>query len=303
MKLFPFAVLALAVCGPVAAAEIKMDDQSQLNPKATGKPAFEPPQESDLPDNAYGKLVQEGRAIFVNTQKYAGEYVGNGMNCTNCHLDQGRKADSAPLWGAYPMYPAYRKKNDKVNSYAERVQGCFQFSMNGKPPAADSHVINALSAYSYWLSTGAPTGQELPGRAYPEVPQPKGGYDIAKGREVYAAQCAVCHGDDGQGQKAAEGYVFPPLWGRDSFNWGAGMHRINTAAAFIKENMPLGKGRTLSDEEAWNVAAYMNSHERPQDPRLIDGSIAKTRDKYHANDGVNLYGVEVNGVLLGQGIK
>ena len=95
------------------------------------------------------------------------------MNCTNCHLDQGRKANSAP-WGAYPMYPAYRKKNDKVNSYAERVQGCFQFSMNGTPPAADSHVINALTAYSYWLSTGAPTGQELPGRAYPEVPQPEG---------------------------------------------------------------------------------------------------------------------------------
>ncbi len=303
MKRFTPALLALSVAVPAIAADIKMDDQSQLTPKATGQVGFQPPLEGDLPDNAYGKLVQEGRAIFVDTQKYAADYVGNGMNCTNCHLDQGRKANSAPLWGAYPMYPAYRKKNNKVNSYAERVQGCFQFSMNGKPPAADSHVSNALTAYSYWLSTGAPTGQELPGRAYPEVPQPKGGYDIAKGREVYAAQCAVCHGDDGQGQKAGDGYVFPPLWGRDSFNWGAGMHRINTAAAFIKENMPLGKGRTLSDDEAWNVAAFMNSHERPQDPRLIDGSIAKTREKYHANDGVNLYGVEVNGVLLGQGIK
>lgn len=81
------------------------------------------------------------------------------------------------------------------------------------------------------------------------------------------------------------------------------MHRINTAAAFIKQSMPLGKGGSLTDEQAWNVAAFMNSHERPQDPRLIEGSIAKTRDKYHANDGVNLYGKEVNGVLLGQGIK
>ena len=185
------------------------------------------------------------------------------------------------------MYPAYRKKNDKVNSYAERVQGCFQFSMNGTPPAADSHVINALTAYSYWLSTGAPTGQELPGRAYPEVPQPQGGFDIAKGKQIYAEQCAVCHGDDGQGQKAGGGYVFPPLWGKDSFNWGAGMHRINTAAAFIKESMPLGKGGSLSDADAWHVAAYMNSHERPQDPRLIEGSVEKTRLKYHANDGVN----------------
>jgi thiosulfate dehydrogenase len=248
-------------------------------------------------------LVQQGRAVFVDTQKYAAEYVGNGMNCTNCHLDQGRKANSAPLWGAYPMYPAYRKKNDKVNSYAERVQGCFQFSMNGKPPAADSHVLNALTAYSYWLSTGAPTGQELPGRAYPEVPQPKNGFDIAKGKQIYAEQCAVCHGDSGQGQQAGGAYVFPPLWGKDSFNWGAGMHRINTAAAFIKESMPLGKGGSLSDEDAWHVAAYMNSHERPQDPRLVDGSVEKTRLRYHANDGVNLYGQEVDGVVLGQGIK
>ncbi|WBL61564.1 c-type cytochrome [Stutzerimonas stutzeri] len=299
-------LLALFVSGAVLAAEIKMDDQSQLTQKATkgaGERYFQPPQEKDLPSNAYGELVQQGRAIFVDTQKHAAEYVGNGMNCTNCHLDQGRKANSAPLWGAYPMYPAYRKKNDKVNSYAERVQGCFQFSMNGTPPAADSHVINALTAYSYWLSTGAPTGQELPGRAYPEVPQPEGGFDIAKGKRVYAEQCAICHGDNGQGQKAGDGYVFPPLWGADSFNWGAGMHRINTAAAFIKESMPLGKGGTLSDADAWHVAAYMNSHERPQDSRLIEGSVEKTREKYHANDGINLYGQQVDGVLLGQGVK
>lgn len=300
------ALLALAVAAPLHAAEVRMDDQSQLVASASkdaGDGFFQPPHERELPDNAFGKLVQDGRAIFIDTQKYAAEYVGNGMNCTNCHLDQGRKANSAPLWGAYPMYPAYRKKNDKVNSYAERVQGCFQFSMNGKPPAADSHVISALTAYSYWLSTGAPTGKELPGRAYPEVAQPKGGYDIAAGKQVYAEQCALCHGANGEGQKAGDAYVFPPLWGKDSFNWGAGMHRINTAAAFIKQAMPLGKGGSLSDEQAWNVAAFMNSHERPQDPRLIDGSIEKTRDKYHANDGVNLYGREVNGVLLGQGIR
>ncbi len=306
MRTYWLTLLAMAVSGASLAAEIKMDDQSQLTQKAAkgaDENFFQPPQEKDLPANAYGELVQQGRAIFVDTQKYAAEYVGNGMNCTNCHLDQGRKANSAPLWGAYPMYPAYRKKNDKVNSYAERVQGCFQFSMNGKSPAADSHVINALTAYSYWLSTGAPTGQELPGRAYPEVPQPKDGFDIAKGKQIYAEQCAVCHGDNGQGQQAGGAYVFPPLWGKDSFNWGAGMHRINTAAAFIKESMPLGKGGSLSDEDAWHVAAYMNSHERPQDPRLVEGSVEKTRVRYHANDGVNLYGREVDGVVLGQGIE
>ena len=299
-------LLAIAIAAPLHAAEIAMEDQSQLKPgleKPAAEQWFQPPQEADLPANAFGELVLQGRAIFVDTRNQAAEYVGNGMNCTNCHIEQGRKANSAPLWGAYPMYPAYRKKNDKVNSFTERMQGCFQFSMNGTPPPANSHVINALTAYSYWLSTGAPTGQELPGRAYPEVPQPAGGYDIAKGEKVFAEQCAVCHGGDGLGQKSGDDYVFPPLWGKDSYNWGAGMHRINTAAAFIKESMPLGKGGTLSDDDAWHVAAFMNSHERPQDPRLVEGSIEKTREKFHANDGVNLYGQQVNGVLIGQGVR
>ncbi len=298
-------VVVFAAIGSAQAADIAMEDQSQLPAapaKADSEKWFQPPHEKDLPDDPFGRLVQDGRAIFVDTRNRASEYVGNGMNCTNCHLDQGRLARSAPLWGAYTMYPAYRKKNNKVNSYAERIQGCFQFSMNGKAPAVDSHIINALTAYSYWLATEAPVGKALPGRLYPVVEEPQGGYDLARGKQVYEQQCAICHGDNGEGQKSGDDFVFPPLWGKDSYNWGAGMHRINTAAGFIRHNMPLGKGGTLSDADAWHVAAYMNSHERPQDPRLIDGSVEKTRDKYHANDGVNLYGKVVNGVMLGQGV-
>lgn len=307
MKKLSFAPVFVALISvPAWAAPIAMEDQSQLKvpaavPAAT---AFQPPQESELPDNAYGKLVMQGYALFVDTKRLAPQFVGNGLNCSNCHLDQGRLANSAPLWGAYPMYPAYRKKNDKVNTFAERLQGCFQFSMNGgKPPAADSHEITALSTYAYWLASKAPLGVELPGRGYPEVPPPAKGYNLAQGAEVYKAQCAVCHGAEGQGQKVGDNYVMPPLWGKDSYNWGAGMHRINTAASFIKHNMPLGKGGSLTDQQAWDVAAYVNRHERPQDPRLVDGSVEKTRVKFHANDGVNLYGQTVDGVLIGQGIR
>ncbi|ROM54454.1 c-type cytochrome [Pseudomonas rhodesiae] len=291
---------------PSHAATIAMEDQSQLVPHSVESPAsvFQPPAEKDLPDNAYGKLVRQGYALFVDTKRLAPKFVGNGLNCSNCHLNQGRLANSAPLWAAYPMYPAYRKKNDKVNTYAERLQGCFQFSMNGgTPPAADSPEITALSVYSYWLASKAPLGVELPGRGYPEVAQPAEGYSLARGAQVYGEQCAVCHGPQGQGQKVGDDYAMPPLWGKDSYNWGAGMHRINTAASFIKHNMPLGKGGSLSDQQAWDVAAYVNSHERPQDPRLVDGSVEKTRLKFHANDGVNLYGQTVEGVLIGQGIR
>ena len=307
MKKLSFAPVFVAlISAPAWAAPIAMEDQSQLKVPAAvpAAAAFQPPQESELPDNAYGKLVMQGYALFVDTKRLAPQFVGNGLNCSNCHLDQGRLANSAPLWGAYPMYPAYRKKNDKVNTFAERLQGCFQFSMNGgKPPAADSHEITALSTYAYWLASKAPLGVELPGRGYPEVAQPAKGYNLAQGAEVYKAQCAVCHGAEGQGQKVGDSYVMPPLWGKDSYNWGAGMHRINTAASFIKHNMPLGKGGSLTDQQAWDVAAYVNRHERPQDPRLVDGSVEKTRVKFHANDGVNLYGQTVDGVLIGQGIR
>lgn len=293
----------LLLCSTQAYAADRLDDQTQLNVKPATANAFMPPSDSTLPNNAFGELVRRGEALFVNTKALAPQYVGSELNCVNCHLDRGRHALSAPLWAGYPMYPAYRKKNNKVNTYAERMQGCFKFSMNGVAPAADSDVINALTAYSYWLSTGAPIGKSLPGRGYDEPAQPVGGYSIADGKRVYESRCAMCHGAEGAGQKVGASYVFPPLWGKHSFNWGAGMHRINTAAGFIKHNMPLGEGGTLSDKDAWDVAAYVDSHERPQDPRLINGNIEQTRKKFHEDDGVNLYGVTVGGVLLGQGIK
>jgi thiosulfate dehydrogenase len=264
---------------------------------------FQPPSEKDIPGNAFGEMVRQGEALFLETRKNAPQYVGNQLNCANCHLDRGRLANSNPLWAAYPAYPAFRAKNNKVNTFAERMQGCFQFSMNGKAPSSDSPEIKALTVYAYWMAQQAPTGASLPGRGYPEVAQPKGGYDIANGGKVYAQQCSICHGENGEGQASHGVMAFPPLWGAESYNWGAGMHRINTAAAFIKQNMPLGKGQSLSDQEAWDVAAFVNSHERPQDPRLIEGSVEKTRAKFHANDGVNLYGQKVNGVLLGQGTQ
>ncbi|MFA6015814.1 MAG: c-type cytochrome [Gallionellaceae bacterium] len=299
-------ILLLSGAGNVlAATSSNLNDQSQLAkaPSTKDQVYFKPPAEATLPNNAFGELVRRGEAYFVNTKALAPQYVGNELNCVNCHLDRGRMANSAPLWAAYSMYPAYRKKNNKVNTFAERMQGCFKFSMNGVVPAADSEVLVALTAYSYWLSSGVPIAREQPGRGYAEPAQPAGGYNVENGKKVFESRCVTCHGADGAGQKVGASYVFPPLWGKDSFNWGAGMHRINTAAGFIKHSMPLGEGNSLSDKEAWDVAAYVNMHERPQDPRLINGDIEQTRKKFHAEDGVNLYGVIVNGVLIGQGTK
>jgi thiosulfate dehydrogenase len=69
---------------------------------------------------------------------------------------------------------------------------------------------------------------------------------------------------DGQGTMSA-----PPVWGPNSYNIGAGMARISVAASFIKANMPRGWGWALSDDEAYDVAAFINSKPRPDFPDKV----------------------------------
>jgi thiosulfate dehydrogenase len=266
---------------------------------ATKTGTFVPPPDSAIPDNEFGRMVRLGENVFRDTQHYAAEYVGNTLNCQNCHLDGGRMADSSPLWAAFGEYPAYRSKNRHVNTYAERIQGCFRYSMNGKVPELGSETLVALEAYSFFLAKGAPVGVDMPGRGYPEVKKPAKPFDYARGEKAYARSCALCHGADGQGQKSADGeQVFPALWGANSYNWGAGMGNIKNAAAFIKANMPFSQASTLSDQDAWDVAAFVDSHERPQDPRFT-GSVTETRKKFH-DSATWMYGQEVNGAVLGE---
>ncbi|MES2366702.1 MAG: c-type cytochrome [Pseudomonadota bacterium] len=254
-----------------AVTNLPEPDAGQPDPKqlsvSTQPTHFTPPSESDMPKGEMGDMIKLGRNIFVHTQVYAKNLVGNGLNCVNCHLDAGRKADSAPLWAAYVSFPAYRSKNHKVNSFEDRLAGCFRFSMNGTPPAYNSKEMLALTSYSYWLATGAPTGKTLAGRGYPKLDNPPQPPDTQRGAKVFAQNCAICHGADGMGTKVNGQYAFPPLWGNDSYNAGAGMHKVKNAAAFIKANMPLGKGNSLSIQEAWDVAQFVDSHDRPPDPR------------------------------------
>ena len=267
-----------------------------VSAQAETKTRFTPPSEASLPADKFGELVLEGKDLFVHTDKLRGKYVGNNLKCVNCHMDAGRHADASPLWAAYTMYPALRKKTGRVDTFEERLQGCFKYSMNGTAPPAGSRELVALTTYSYWLASNAPVGVSLPGRGYPKLKNPAQTPSIERGAKVYAAQCSICHGQNGAGTQVDTTTVFPPLWGKDSFNWGAGMHRIDTAAGFIKANMPLSKPNSLSDQEAWDVASFINSRERPQDPRFT-GDVAATKKTYH--DENCHYGEAVAGQVLG----
>ncbi|WP_373048738.1 c-type cytochrome [Vulgatibacter sp.] len=297
------AALAGAACAVVV---VSLLDRRPAEPPAPPPPAaeaavapantaFAPPDESAIPAGPFGEMVRYGRDLFLHTEQLRGTWTENGMDCVNCHLDAGRLANAAPMWASWTMYPAYRSKTQKVDTMAERIQGCFLYSMNGKAPPVGSKELAGLMSYIYWLSSDAPTGVELEGRGFAALPPPAQGVDHARGEAVYEAKCAVCHGAEGEGKVAEGSYVFPPLWGSDSYNWGAGMHRIDTAASFIKHNMPLGQGGSLTDQEAWDVATFVNSHERPPDPRDA-GNRAATDAAFH--DENCRYGDEVDGRVL-----
>ena len=299
LGVFGGVVVAAGEATGTASASVAASPAGSAPALATAKPvSFAPPPDTAIPDNEFGKQVRLGRAIFTNTAVAAPAFVGNALRCVSCHLDAGRLANSSPLWAAYVVYPAYRSKTGQVNSFAERLQGCFLYSMNGKAPPLGDKVLAALESYAFFLAKGAPVGTTMAGRGYPTPAKPPLPMDYARGATVYAQKCALCHGVDGQGQSSHGAVVFPPLWGPQSFNWGAGMSLVRNAAGFIKGNMPLGQGNTLTDQEAWDVALFMDSHERPQDPRYA-GSVETTRKKFHES-GEDLYGQVVNGVQIGK---
>lgn len=279
----PEQLVAARGTGEVAAAATETNTSKDSNAASIGsKPLnsaalkdalkglkYVPPLPSDVEKltGQFGEFVKLGFLIFSDTQNYAKSFIRSGLNCSSCHLAAGTLAGSAPMWGAFPMYPTYRGKNNLVNSFENRLQGCFIYSMNGVAPEAGSSEMEALAAYSAWMSEALPVGVAVEGRGYPSVKNFKDP-DKTRGADLYAQKCAICHGDEGQGIKALGtqvGYQFPPLWGPDSYNWGAGMHSEKNFRNFIKGNMPLGQGGTLSDQGAADIAAYVNqtSHARP----------------------------------------
>jgi thiosulfate dehydrogenase len=292
------AARAAASVTPTPAPKTPSAPAVTVAPAVTGSQAavFTPPPDSAIPDNEFGKEVRRGQAVFNDTRANAPAFVGNSLRCASCHLDAGKLAHSAPLWAAYVAYPAYRSKNGHVNTLEERMQGCFRYSLNGKAPPLGDPVLVALESYAFFLASGAPTDRTLPGRGYPTPAKPALAMNLARGALVYAQKCSLCHGPEGQGQQSHGAVVFPPLWGPRSFNWGAGMSSIKNAAGFIKGNMPFSQGNTLTDQEAWDVALFVDSHERPQDPRY-EGSVDATRKKHHGKG--DMYGEIVNGVRLG----
>ena len=244
--------------------------RKQLNPQTTDESAFVTPRLANLLSAANADQVVRGMRLHLQTKALLADNVGNALNCTSCHLNAGTVADGSPFVGVSAFFPSYAPRAGKEVTLEERINGCFRRSMDGKPLPVASPDMQAMVAYFDWMKMNTVAGDKVAGRGVGKV-DPTIKPDPENGKVIYAQQCAVCHGDNGQGLKHADGsFVYPPLWGDESFNIGAGMARTYTAAAFVKRNMPigfhekfpLGQGG-LSDQEAVDVAQYFSHQPRP----------------------------------------
>ncbi len=260
-------LMAAAACGPG-------QQSSSVGANSATSLAWPRPDPATLADSPHKQEVLYGEALVRRTYALVGprvanaamRYSGNNLACGSCHLDGGRQRYALSLIGAADAYPRNMARENSVQTLEQRINGCFERSMNGRALPTGSREMTAIVAYIRFLSDAAPAGLE--GRGAPAVHLLQRAADPGRGAAVYSARCAVCHGANGQGARSADGsgYTYPPLWGEDSFNDGAGMHRIITAANFIRANMPYGttfESPVLTEEEAFDVAAYINTQPRP----------------------------------------
>ena len=241
-------------------------------PAAAARPTIEELRARAVLDD-YESNIVFGYNIVVDTRRYAPRYAGGRLSCTSCHLNAGTQPDGLPL-NVAGVYPKWRAKNGVRNGLGMRIRDCFLYSLNGLMPPEEAPEVLAVSAYISYLSEGEVIGRPPNHWGVPTLPDTGADPNPARGQAVYKRECAACHGADGAGNGP-----IPPLWGLESFNAGSGMAVTPKLAGFIWANMPRGKERSLTHQEALDVAAFVNLQHRPFDPR--EGKLKKLAEQIY----------------------
>ena len=224
---------------------------------------------------AYGRYLmrQTAESLGPDHEDANMRYTGTRIACASCHLDNGIRPGTLSLLQTSTRYPRISGRDGGMRDLRDRINGCMERSMNGRALPRDSIEMIAIETYIEGL--GDRYAAMSPSRRAPHEPagfaEPDRAASVDAGRAIYADRCQLCHGENGAGLRAtanpSKGYIFPPLWGADSFNNGAGMTRVLTASRFIKARMPFGNP-DLTNDQAYDVAAFVNSHARPAKSNL-----------------------------------
>lgn len=251
------AALAAAACtAPQPAADASVAATTFVEANWT------PRREADIPNDSLGASIRRGLAILRHTPDSLPAYATSALNCTSCHQDDGLKPTAGPLTGSHARFPKYMARSGAVIALADRVNYCFTRSLAGNALPVESREMADILAYLAFISQGIPVGTKIAGHDGLVSMKDTLVGDIARGEAVFKAECVACHQADGQGVPKA----FPPLWGPKSYSIGASMAREERAASFIWHNMPQAQPGKLTPQQAFDVAAYINSQPRPDSP-------------------------------------
>ena len=292
-RLFLLVILTVVlVVATLATTSDKKDIAGNHKTESTNKGFdWHPPDTGQISFTPEGKLVLYGRNLIANTAAYLGPKgsvaaITNGMNCQNCHLDAGTKFFGNNYGGVFSTYPLFRERSGSVEDIYKRVNDCIERSLNGtRGLDTNSHEMQAIKAYITWLGQNVPKDVKPVGSGIANLQYPDRSADPVKGQRVYIQNCQRCHGASGEGILNGDGigYIYPPLWGEHSYTTAAGLFRISRFAGYARHNMPFDaphNARAITDDEAWDVAAFVNSQPRP--------------DKKYPNDWPNIAGKPID---------
>ncbi len=261
------AALVMAVIASACSAPAPPDmthDAARRPPATTDTiDASVVPPDSAIPHDSLGASMRRGLALLAHTGDSLSGYVGANLRCLSCHLDGGRR----PLFslvGSFVRYPRFVDRSGAVATIEDRINFCFTRSLAGRALPGRSREMHDMVSYFAFLSSNVPPGAHVRGEGTPAIAILSG--DSARGSSLYGAQCTRCHAADGAGTVVA-----PAVWGPRSFTIAAGMAREQRLASFLRQAMPFDRPGTLSDQEAYDLAAFVMSHPRPDLP-------AKSRD-------------------------
>lgn len=236
-------------------------------------------------------LGPDGNTVYADTGE---PYVTTVTACSSCHFTGGHVPFGSPVYQSPSKYQPdpetglgpYFRPLGYHRDLEDSVIDCFRNCMNAeRAPEKDDPVMVALVNYIHWVSDGIldPAMKDdwdlLPPEAGPKLPVIAGvssmRADPVRGASLYANRCSDCHDEDAPGageyKVGEERPRIPALWGiQDGYSEGAAFYRTPVLAAYMQKHMPFGEAETLSDQDALDIAAYINAADKPRPGGMAD---------------------------------